>query len=347
VGQKPVIKRDGLALGATAAVAIVIVLALPALLFGPFHLGGKNSAPLQAVLTYAGAVITAVVALIGVAAKWQADRRLAHEKVEQFKQIKLDAAMRAGQLFSGSGSGQADPAAMASGLLALTQLQQADLAVALLVDLWSRDEEHEEHGKRVSTETAILVIDAALRSESSNAQLVAAELLCRNATRLQPGQSLHWPSSLEGCWDPGFSHRAKLLIIEALVTMTLACRPGEAALRSAAVRLYGFWSHDSDEQVKGCIGKMIGALYPRLKALGYEDLLQGQQPVMICDLKKAADSAHTNPDRYLDQLSSKFEKELREWSVQASGLDTTPGCLAACAHDPIISYTQLPMLSVR
>jgi hypothetical protein len=86
---------------------------------------------------------------------------------------------------------------MAAGLLALTRLDHADLAVALLVDLWS-EREGPEDPDRVSTETAILVIDAALRSTSANAQLVAAELLCRNAKWLQPGQSLHWPSSLEG-----------------------------------------------------------------------------------------------------------------------------------------------------
>jgi hypothetical protein len=236
---------------------------------------------------------------------------------------------------------------MASGLLALTHLQQADLAVALLVDLWSGAEECEKNeGEKVSTETAILVIDAALRSESANAQLVAAELLCRNATRLEPGQSLHWPSSLEGCWNPEFSHRAKLLIVEAVVRMTLACRPSETALRSAAVRLYGIWSHDSSEQVKGCIGKLICALYPRLKALKYEDFMQGRQRIMLSDLKKAADDAHTNPDHYLDQLSTHFAEELEKWAVHASGLNTDPGCLAADEHSPITPYQRIPM-SVR
>jgi hypothetical protein len=53
--------------------------------------------------------------------KEQADKQLAYENAEQFKQfkqIRLDAAMRAGQLFSADGPGQAEPAAMASGLLA-------------------------------------------------------------------------------------------------------------------------------------------------------------------------------------------------------------------------------------
>lgn len=72
-----------------------------------------------------------------------------------------------------------------------------------------------------------------------NAQFVAAELLCRNAKRLHPGQSSHWPSSLEGCWITTLSQRAELLIVEAIVIMTLDSESTETALRSAAVRLYG------------------------------------------------------------------------------------------------------------
>jgi hypothetical protein len=209
-----------------------------------------------------------------------------YEQDEQDEQLRLDAAMRAGQLFSPAGSGYAVPAAMASGLLGLTRLDNADLAVALLVALWSgSDRSRNPH--KVSTETAIFVIDAALRSDTSKAQLVAAELLCRNAKRLQPGQSLHWPSSVQGCWIATLSQRAKLLIVEAIVIMTLESESIETALRSAAVRLYGIWRDDKDDRVKGCIGKLICALIPRLEALGYSDFMQGSQRVMLSQLKTA------------------------------------------------------------
>ncbi len=303
------------------------------LLLEPFGLGRGGSAWLQAGLTYAGVMVTAGVTLIGLAVKRQSDKRLAYEQDEQLSQLRLDAAMRAGQLFSPSSSGHAEPAAMASGLLALTRLEYADLAVALLVDLWSGGDASKDQDK-VSTETAILVIDAALRSASPSAQLVAAELLCRNARRLSPGQSLHWPSSLEGCWVPAFGHRTKLLIVEAIVTMTLASASTETALRSAAVRLYGIWRDDQDQRVKGCIGKLISALVPRLEQLHYEDFMQGNQRVMLRQLKEAAASAATNPDGYLDQLSTRFADQLAHWAADANGLYTGPGCLAAGEHGP-------------
>ena len=165
--------------------------------------------------------------------------------------------------------------------------------MAFLVDLWSdstrsdTDDKASTDDGKVSTETAILVIDAALQSPSANAQLVAAELLCRNSKRLDPGQSFHWPSSLEGRWNPNFSQRTKLLIVEAIVKMTLTCDSTETTLRSAAVRLYGIWCHDPDPHVKRCIGKLICALIPRLKRLCYEDLIQGNQEVMLSQLEEA------------------------------------------------------------
>jgi hypothetical protein len=329
-------RRDGLALTVAAVSLLIIGAGLPSLLFGPFHLGGDNAARLQATLTYAGVMVTAAVALVGFAVRWLADKRLMAEKAGRLKQLKLDAAMRAGELFTPAASGHAVPAAMASGLLALTSLQQAELAVTLLVDLWSGIDEAGS-GDKVSTETAILVIDAALRSGSPNAQLIAAELLCRNACRLAPGQSLDWPSSLEGSWDPGFSQQAKLLIVEAIVRMSLNCQATEVALRSAAIRLYGIWHYDPDDYVKGCIGKLIGALVPGLEKLGYGDLVQGSQDVMLGQLKQAAQTPPTNPDHYLDKLSTHFAEQLKDWAASPVGPNTGPGCLAAGSHKPILT----------
>ena len=224
---------DSKKLAAASLGVLVLVAVLPAvLLLSPVSFGEGNTSRLTAVLTFIGVLVTASVSLIGLMLNSQTERRLAQEHADQQRELKLDAAMRAGQLISPTESGSAHPAAMASGLLALTKLDYADLAVALLVDLWA--EEGEEEQKRISDETAILVIDAALRSTSLNAQLVAAELLCRHATKLTISQSLHWPSAVDGSWNPDFKPKTKLLIVEALVRMATASEPNEGALRSAA-----------------------------------------------------------------------------------------------------------------
>jgi hypothetical protein len=336
--------RNEIRLGAAVLGFLAISVGLPVLLFGPIF-GTSDATRLQAILTYAGVMVTATVTVIGLAIKWQSDKRiaadkaksddrLAADKAEQFKQIKLDAAMRAGQLLSANESGPAHPAAIASGLLALTRLGQADLAVALLVDLWPGTEGPASPGT-VSSETAILVIDAALSSDSRNAQLVAAEMLCRNCGVLRPGQSLNWPSSLEGRWIHTLSHRAKLLIVEALVGSTLHCTADETTLRSAAVRLYGIWSGDHEPRVRHCIGKMIGALTPRLEDLHYTEFIQGDRIITMGQLKHAAESAKKVPEKtdgYLDQLSTTLAEKLKKWAGEASGFYLGPGCLGAVEH---------------
>lgn len=309
---------------------LAVIAAAPAILLGPLGLGGGGSSRLAAVLTFVGVLVTALVSLIGLMLNRQTERRLAQEQAEQRQQLRLDAAMRAGQLVSPTESGAAPPAALASGLLALTKLDNVVLAVALLVDLWT-DEPGRQEG-RISDETAILVIDAALRSKSPSARLVAAELLCRHATRLSACQSLHWPSVVDGCWDRDFRPKTKLLIVEALVRMTTHSAPDEGALRSVAVRLYGIWeTENGDEEgkrVRGCIGKLIRVVYDRLRDFRHQELVHGSRIVKISQLEEAAQSAAANPDGYLDDLSNQLSEQLAVWARTCEVPPSGPGALA-------------------
>lgn len=311
-----------------ASIGIVVVVALlPAvLLLGPIF-GSGSASRLAAVLTFLGVLVGASVSLIGYVLNHRTEQRLGQQQEEQQRQLRLDAAMRAGQLVSPTESGPAHPAALASGLLALTELDHADLAVALLVDLWSDDE---GEGK-ISDETAILVIDAALSSASSSAQLVAAELLCRHAERLDACQSLHWPSSVDGCWISSFSPRTKLLIVEALVRMTKTSPAEEGALRSVAVRLFGIWREDPDERVKGCVGKLMKTLLERLRHFHYTDFAHGSHIVTINDFERAAKSAAQNPDGYLAKLSDDLGEHLRAWAESCQPQSPRPGSLSTAA----------------
>lgn len=281
-----------------------------------------------------GIVVTALIALVGtvvsVLTARQANHRLRQEHDDEMTRLKLDAAMRAGELFSAGANASADPAAIASGLLALTRLGHPDLAVALLVNLWSRTgKDAHEDDERVAHETAVLVIDAALRSTAKpNAQLVAAELLCRNAHRLNSSQSLHWPSVIDGGWDQHFGDKTKLLLIDALILMTLAHPSTEDALRSVAVRLYGIWHGDECLRVRGCVGRLVGAVVPAVKQLGYTDFIQGNQRVMLAELEAAAASGTNNPDGYLDRMVDDRCKRLRSWALACKQAEAADTCLA-------------------
>ena len=330
-------KRLWIGVGAASLGLLALVIAV--LLFAPEKIAGPER--LGTILTFVAALAGSLVSGLSLLIGKQTEDRL-----------RTDAAMRAGEIIGRQdGDSRPNPAAVASGLLALSHLGQCELAVALLVDLWPLPSDGllveaamanqlgQTPNAGVSNEVAIRVIDEALQSSNRSAQLMAAELLCRHSLYLSATQSLHWPSAIDGCWIRGLSRRAKLLLVEALVRMTIGRLPGdhtgqekppdEAALRAIAVRLYGIWRGDTDRTVKGCIGKLIEPLVHTLEDLNYTDFLQGNQRVLLTDLKTAADSAEPNPDEYLNQVSTRLASALRAW-VQRCAIEGSPGpCLSS------------------
>jgi hypothetical protein len=317
-------------------VALVGVLAVSlAVLLGLLAYKGSNSP----------ATFSAFLALLGVAVTGgatsllthQSNRRLAQEHTDNRERLRLDAAMRAGSLLAPSKDSPTSPASAASGLLALTQLDHSELAVALLVDLWS---DRSEESSEVSDETAVLVIDAALHENSatSNAPLIAAELLCRNAEKLDSCQSLHWPSSIDGRWVPGVNPKTKLLLFDALIKMTMTSEASENALRSLAVRLYGIWHCDADPHVKGCVGVLIRAIIPVLEQLSYKNFLHGPMNVTMDQLRTAAACAERNPDDFLARMVDNRRELLKVWSGACKNkLFYRAGALADSSCDSTVS----------
>jgi hypothetical protein len=308
---------------------------------GPFAMKGMFGASDQ-ILPYVGVLLTVVLGFLGhILSRQQAMRlerekqesaarleikereatkRLARKERETAERLSIEAAMRAGELLAVHAG---DPAAAASGLLALTKLDRNTLAVALLVDLWSPTHQ------RVPTETAILVVDAALRSTEPNARLLAAELLCRNSAGLDACSSMHWPSLLDGGWNPAFCPKTKLLLIEALLNMTLAAKANEGSLRSLAVRLYGIWqAEEHNAVVRGCLGMLIAEIWPRLRDLGFRNFIQGNAEIKIDKLEEAAQEAHANPDQYLRHVTEMYVRRLQVWASRKQKAEPEYGVLA-------------------
>jgi hypothetical protein len=312
-----------------AAGIVAVAASVLTILLGPLHLdAGGNDRP-GAVLAFVGVVVTAIVSIISLTLTRQANRRLSVEGREASNRLRLDAAMRAGESFSRPSPAMVAPASIASSLLALTKLDNSDLAIALLADFWSPDVDD-----KISNETAILVVDSALRSGKPTAQLFAAELLCRNAKCLDPCRSLDWPSLIDGGWDHNFGPKTKLLLVDALIAMTLEKKPvNGAVLRSVAVRLYGIFEGDRDKNVRGCIAILIDVLLPALGRLKYKNFMQGSKDVKLSDLQSAAQWAKPNDDDYLASIAKERSNKLRTWadSCGEDTVDPTPGALALAA----------------
>jgi hypothetical protein len=307
------------------AAVIVGASVLLVVLLGPLH-ASSSTDRMTAVLAFIGVLVTAAASIIGLTVTRQSSRAAE-------SRLRLDAAMKAAATFSSSKDDPVSSASIASSLLALTKLDNVDLAVALLVDFWLPGAEG-----RISNEAAILVVDAALRSCKPNAQLVAAELLCRNAAHLDPCQSTHWPSYIDGCWDPRFGPKTRLLLIDALTRMAIHKVPvNENALRSVAVRLYGIYAGEPERsKVRGCVATLIAALIPSLQRLGYDDFMQGNTEVMLGDLEAAAKHAERNPDDFLARMAADRAKELCTWAEPCSkgDVEQTNSSLAATTTNP-------------
>jgi hypothetical protein len=328
--------------------ALVVLVPVVVLVLEAVGLDSSSEKEIVAVLTFVGVVVTACTSLITTTVTREADRRRAHEHSETERRLdrehgdenarlRLDAAMRAGALFNPDGNVAPDPASVASGLLSLTELGRSDLAVVLLVDLWdcrkpsAADEPPHDQRQPVSKETAVLVIDAALRSPSSKAQLVAAELLCRNSWRLDICQSLHWPSEIDGTWNRRFAARTKLLLIDALLELALSSNASKRALQSLVVRLYWISECDPDEHVRGCLGVLLRAVLPSVEQLGFGTYMQGtSKEVSLADLTRAAGRAKSNPDGILNEVAQHRRHALEKWAPKCVNVaEVDPGALAA------------------
>jgi hypothetical protein len=296
-------------------------------------------------------LVPASVTLVGYWLKRQSEKRLDQEAEEaeerrsletsqENSRLKLDAAMRAAGLFGPSGDAVSSAARSAAGLLALTQVGFTDLAVALLVDLWRPQspqvmpmEAKAADSVEVSDETAVQVINAALETGKPDAQLIAAELLCRNADRLDICDSLHWPSSVNSAWIPELPVTAKLLIVDALVHMALASEPTQNSLRELAVRLYGISVGDPEERVKGCIGTLMTAILPALRKLGYTDFMKGPGHglVTLAQMEGAAAKASPHPDGYFEMIVKDRSERLEDWSRECTAVSYAPMALATAS----------------
>ena len=96
--------------------------------------------------------------------------------------------------------------------------------------------------------------------------------------------------------------KAKLLLMDGIVQMTISSKSNENALRSAAVRLYGAYDGDPNPHVKGCVGMLIKAIVPDLEKLDYTEFMQGSRTVSLAKLRSAPAAAAPNPDGFLAKV---------------------------------------------
>lgn len=257
--------------------------------------------------------------------------------------------MNASQLLAPTKDAGGDQASVGAALLALCDLGQLELAVTLVGDTWrsaamvAADGTHPAAEReaaevrsapfphsRISNATAVLVIDKALSSATGNrAQVMAAEVLCRNSRSLCSISEVDWPSCIDGTWRPALPDIAKLYLMDALMRMTVNDMSSRLAIAGVAVRLYGIYEAErrasrrswKRNRFRWCASRMLHAVMPALRDCGWAQVMGSRRnPVSMAALEDAACYAtdwwpRADP---LSDLERDRYKWLEDWSRRAT-----------------------------
>jgi hypothetical protein len=170
-------------------------------------------------LALAGTALTTSVTILGLLLKQSMDARTlrlqednAMREGASQRRLQLDAAMQTVKLLS-LADGTPAPLVQTSGaLIALANLGEVHMAVALAAELWPK--------AHVSSSSAVHVVDLALATPDRDLQMSAAVLLHANVARLDTGPDrFEWPSALDK-WDIALHPDVRAVIAATLVTWT-------------------------------------------------------------------------------------------------------------------------------
>ena len=249
-----------------AAIAILGVaiglMALLGLFKAPQNDTGTKS--LAAALGLVGAVLSAVVALVGTIIKYSIDDRNARQAdidasrnytlaLQAEQRNRIEAAIRAVDLLSENNQ-DATKTQMGGALLALVSLGEMDLAISLLSQLWPT-------GKATPAVAGSMLV-AALKSNSEQTQVATSIVLYQNASRIaQTGYDV-WPLSYPS-WREDLYTECRLGLVLAAAEWLVSVKPERNTLPEAAVVLY----QALDDSGKNIANIAAACLRPVVKAL--------------------------------------------------------------------------------
>jgi hypothetical protein len=212
------------------AAGAVILLSFFTLLWKIGLFSSNNSPPgadvIAAVLGLLGVIVTAVISLVGYFLKKSFDQhslrlqqateeRLKQEGEQHRKRLEIETAIQAVGLMSTQAGMEAPVSQKSGALFALVTLDQLDLALALVNNMWPL--------AAIDTGTAVWVIDKALQSKIVRQQLDASSILRLNHKFLPTNESnFHWPECLYLDWKADMDVRARKAAVITLLKLLIS-----------------------------------------------------------------------------------------------------------------------------
>jgi hypothetical protein len=231
---------------------------------------------LVAALALVGTFLAAAVSLIGIVLKDAIDRRSAFLAEAAEQRNRIETSLRAVGLL-GTSNGQDAPVHQASGaVLALVNLGEYDLAVALATQLWPAG--------RASRQAVVQVVREAFRNGTTDTQYAVAALLLFNAPLLTEGRAFLWPFT-DLVWPTAAAPRCRIALALAAVESFIAdlgkapeTNPSATAVLYAALQ-------DAETSVKGVAAAALG---PMIRRRSDDDTFNfGATIVRMSDIKTA------------------------------------------------------------
>jgi hypothetical protein len=237
-------------------------------------------AVVPAVIGLLGVLVTALIAFLGVRVNRRSERRL-----------RLEAALNAAKVLTPAADSPPAPETSATALLSLADLEQLELAMILLNELWPCG--------RVSNESAILLVDKALQARERPAQRIAAEMLWYQSVRLDARASTDWPRCIDGRWPNDRRHGddrrtaqlgplSRLFLLDAMLKMTLTQKVDKDTLSALAVRIFAVCEAEDDPDLQRIATAILGILLPALEHLSLTRFLHADIYVPMSELRRAA-----------------------------------------------------------
>jgi len=309
-------------------VALALTLGSIIVLFGGLlafmgHLGfftftgtDPSSKIVAASLALVGAFLGAAVSIVGLVVKYSIDRqtesrqeieaqRAAALQREAEQRLKLEAAVRALQLFSTS-AGEPTPAIQREGaLFMLANLGQHELTLQLVDELLSKED--------VSAGAAVAIINQALLQGTEEQKTRAISVFSGHAARMATPAGAEVPECLLN-WVPGLPAYVREWAAIALVDVLLS-RPVAEWTDKFIFQAYSLlaalgiaWVEETDPRLKTNLGAV---LHPILAAFPQSHLLC--HPRMAIDTDKIrSEVAHLVPD---GQATEDLLQRLLQWAA--------------------------------
>lgn len=199
-----------------------------------------------AAITLVGGLIATCVTVVGMFLKYSTDKRNVILKVEAEKRQKIEAATKTIDLLSTSSGAKVPETQRAAALFTLAELDLLDLAITILRPMAEK--------KDIDMNSAVLLIDKALKSGDETLQEEASEILLDNSDKLiTEDGSFFWPRYVNAKWDQNMDYRVRENILLTLMEMLLTNKFEDwkpLSIIGIIAQLEVIWNTDTDDGIK-------------------------------------------------------------------------------------------------